>query len=330
MVAIIDEIFNEIKSNCNNNVYNHLKSFITMKLHGYRITEEETSLIKYEMSDNERLFKMFFISKKLQGLSERTLKIYSYEIKKFIDAVNKPLASINTDDVRYYLACYQLAGKATGITIDNTRRYLSTFFKWLEDEDHIAKSPLKKIKKTKYKKKVKKSFNFEEVEKLKMACEDKREIALINFLLSTGTRAEETTNIKLRDIDFNTGEVRVTGKGNKERMVFLNATALLRLKDYLADRRGTSEYVFSGQIKPYDKIGVVVIEKMVRDIGKRAGVENVHPHRFRRTCATIASKRGMPIEEIQKMLGHENLCTTQIYVQVDVDDIRKAHEKYMN
>lgn len=330
MVAVVDEILQEIKLNCNTDIYNHLSNFITVKLNGYKVIREETGIVKYEMSESERLFKMFFISKKLQGLAERTLKIYSYEIKKFIDAVNKPLVSINTDDVRYYLACYQLAGKATAVTIDNTRRYLSTFFKWLEDEDYIAKSPLKKIKKTKYKKQIKKAFNFEEIEKLKMACEDKREIALVNFLLSTGTRAEETTNIKLKDIDFNTGEVKVIGKGNKERMVFLNATALLRLKDYLADRKGNSEYVFSGQIKPYDKIGVVVIEKTVRDIGKRAEVENVHPHRFRRTCATIASKRGMPIEEIQKMLGHEDLGTTQIYVQVDTEAIKKSHEKYMN
>ena len=326
----MQEIFGEIKNKCDPGTYNHLINFITVKLNGYKLEKAETSLIKYEMTDSQRWFKMFFISKKLQGLSDRTLKVYKNEINRFLINIKKDLKSITTDDIRYYLACYQISGRATPVTIDNTRRYLSTFFQWLEDEDYILKNPLKKIKKTKFKKTMKKAFSFEEIEKLKMACKTKREIALVTFLLSTGTRAQETTNIKLIDIDFNTGEVKVTGKGNKERMVFLNATALLRLKDYIATRKGDSEYVFCARIKPFDKIGVEVIERVVREIGKRANVNNVHPHRFRRTCATIAHKRGMPIEEIQKMLGHEDLGTTQIYVQVDEEDIRKSHEKYMN
>jgi site-specific recombinase XerD len=334
---VINEILQEIKSKCDPNTYNHLNSFITVKLNGYRLIKMETGMVKYEMTESEKWFKMFFISKKLQGLSERTLKVYKYEITRFLLNMKKPLKDITTDDVRYYLACYQLSGKVKQTTIDNTRRYLNTFFQWFEDEEYIAKNPCKKIKKVKQKKKVKKAFKFEEIERLRMAYEKiekeidrKRTIAMVEFLLSTGVRAEELTNVKLVDINFDTGEVMITGKGNKERIVYLNATSLLRLKDYLKERQGQSEYVFLGLQSPYGKIGVSVVETTVRKLGKEAGINKVHPHRFRRTCATIARKRGMPIEEISKMLGHEDLGTTQIYVQIDEDDIKKSHEKYMN
>lgn len=337
MEMIIDEILEEIKLNCETSIYNHLSGFIAVKLHGYRLTKEETGLVKYEMTESEKWYKMFFISKKLQGLSERTLKIYNYEINKLILKINKPLDKITTDDIRYYLACYQLQGNANQTTIDNTRRYINTFFQWLEDEEHIQKNPVKKIKKVKQKKIVKKALKFDEIEKLRIASEKipkeiyrKRTIAMIEVLLSTGVRAEEFVNIKLTDINFDTGEILILGKGNKERIVYLNATSMLRLKEYLNSRNKESDYAFVGLQSPYRKIGVSVVESTVRDIGKAAGVEKVHPHRFRRTCATIARKRGMPIEEIQRMLGHEDLGTTQIYVQVDADDIKKSHEKYMN
>lgn len=330
MIAVVDEILQEIKSNCNNDIYNHLSNFITVKFHGYKITKEETGIVKYEMNESEKWFKMFFISKKLQGLSDRSLKVYKDELNRVFKQINKPLDKITTDDIRYYLACYQLSGKATSVTIDNTRRFINTFFQWLEDEEHILKNPCKKIKKIKQKKVVKKAFNFEEIERLKMACEDKREIAIIEVLLSTGVRADELVKSKLSDLDIENGQLKVLGKGNKERIVYLNSSAKIRLLDYLSDRRGDSEYVFCSKEKPYGAIQDDRLRVIVKDIGKKASVNDTHPHRFRRTCATIAKRRGMPIEEIQKMLGHENLGTTQIYVQVDTDDIKKSHEKYMN
>lgn len=330
MEEVIDEILQEIKEKCDNDMFQYLKNIIIVKLNGYKLIKEETGLIKYKMSNSEKWFKMFFISKKLQGLSERSLKYYQYTLKQALRSINKPLDVITSDDIKYYLACYQLTGKPNQTTIDNMRRVLNTFFQWLEDEEYIIKNPIKKIKKGKIKKTLKRAFTFEEIEKLKMACKDKREIAIVDFLLSTGARAEETTNVKKSDVNFENGTVLVLGKGNKERMVYLNASALLRLKDYLSTRTDSSPYIFVGMQKPHNKISVCVIETTVRKIGKRAYVENVHPHRFRRTCATIASKRGMHIEEIQRMLGHEDLKTTQIYVQVDESDIRKSHEKYMN
>lgn len=336
MEAVVNEILKEIKNKCDIETYTHLSSFINVKLHGYKITKEETGIVKYELSKSQRWFKMFFIAKKLQGLSDRSLRYYKNELDRSLKAINKPLDKITTEDIRYFLACYQLKGVANSTSIDNLRRVLNTFFQWLTDEEYISKNPVKKIKKVKQKKTVKKAFKYEEIEKLKMACEKikkevdrKRTIAMIEFLLSTGVRAEELTNVKLSDINFSTNEVMITGKGNKQRIVYLNATATLRLKDYL-NIRPVSEYAFIGLHSPYAPIGVSVIESVVRKIGKEAGVENVHPHRFRRTFATIARKRGMPIEEISEILGHEDLGTTQIYVQVDTDDIRKSHEKYMN
>lgn len=337
MELIVDEILSEIKSRCDIETYTHLNNFITVKLNGYKLERKETGIVKYELSESERWFKMFFIAKKLQGLSERTLKVYQYEITRFLLSMKKTLKDITTDDVRYYLACYQLTGKATPVTIDNTRRYLSTFFQWLEDEDYINKNPLKKIKKTKVKKEDKKAFSFDEIEKIKLSCEKikseydrKRQLAIIETLLSTGCRAAELVNIKLDDINFNTGEIKVLGKGNKVRTSFLNSASSARIKDYLENRKGDSKYLFCSLQSPYLKLNESGLEITVRRLKKLSGIDDIHPHRFRRTCATIASKRGMKIEEIQKMLGHEDLGTTQIYVQVNTEDIRKSHERYMN
>lgn len=337
MEYVIEEILSELKNKCDSETFIYLQNFIIIKLNGYKVEKKETGIVKYEMSKSEKWFKMFLISKKLQGLSERSLKCYKNEIKRSLMVINKPLDEISTDDIRYFLACYQLTGKANSTTIDNTRRYLSTFFQWLEDEEYILKNPIRRIKKVKQKKTVKKAFSYEEIEKIKMACKNiekaiykERAIAIVEFLLSTGCRADELINVKITNINFNTNEVMVTGKGNKERIVYLNAAAKLRIKDYLNVRNAASEYVFTEIISPFGRLTGDTIGAIVRNIGKKANVEHVHPHRFRRTCATIASKRGMPIEEISKMLGHEDLRTTQIYVQVETDSIKQSHEKYMN
>lgn len=336
MELVLEEILQEIQSICDIDTYNHLNNFITVKLNGYKLIKEETKLIKYE-TESEKWFKKFLVSKKLQGLSERTLKAYKYEITRFLLSINMPLRDITTDNVRYYLACYQLTGRATPVTIDNIRRYLNTFFQWLEDEDYIIKNPLKKIKKIRIKKEAKKAFSFDEIEKIKLSCEKiksyydrKRQLAIIETLLSTGCRAAELVNIKLNDINFNTGEVKVLGKGNKVRTTFLNSAAAARIKDYLDNRKGDSQYLFCSLQSPYLQLKESGLEITIRRLKKLSGIDNIHPHRFRRTCATIASKRGMRIEEIQKMLGHEDLNTTQIYVEVDAEDIKKSHEKYMN
>ena len=330
MDKILNEIFFEIKNKCDSDTYNYLKSFITTKLYNYKLVEEVQDIVPYEPSKNEQLFKMFLISKKLQGLTERTLQAYSQCIKEFMISVNKLLIDIESNDIKYYLACKQLSGTVSNVTLDNMRRNLNTFFQWLEDEEHIQRSPMKKIKKIKAIKEIKQPFNPEEIEILKMNCKNKMEILIVELLLSTGVRCNELVNIKISDINFNENEIKVLGKGNKERIVFFNASTRARILDYIKDRKGNSDYLLVKSLRPYTKLGTDRIGYIVRRLGKASGVEKVHPHRFRRTFASIAAKRGMPIEEIQKLLGHESLNTTQIYVVVDSEDIKRSHKRLMN
>lgn len=330
MCLVINEILQEIKNKCDEDTYRHLDSFISVKLTGYQVVKKETKIQIYEQNKNEQYFKMFMVSKKLQGLTDRTLRSYKTEIIKALNAINKNCETITSDDIKYYLACMQLKGTCNSKTLDNTRRFLSTFFQWLEDEEYISKNPLKKIKKIRQKEEVKKAFRYEELERIKLNCSNKLEIALIEFLISTGVRANELVNIKLEDINFNENEITVLGKGNKERIVYLNSSAKIRVLDYLESKKIKSKYLFSKSYKPYDNLTADHVRRIIKEIGIKSGVENVHPHRFRRTSATIAHKRGMPIEEIQRMLGHSSLTTTQIYVSVDDYDVKKSHEKYMN
>lgn len=330
MDLVIAEILNEIKEKCDVDTYIHLNSFITVKLDGYKLLKEEKSLTVYEENKNEQVLKMFLISKKLQGLSDRSIKIYKSEAKKLIYALNKNYQEITANDIKYYLACMQVKGTCSTVTIDNTRRYLSSFFQFLEDEELILKNPLKKIKKIKQKKALKKPFSYEEIERLKLNCKDKLEIALVEFLISTGVRANELVNLKIADINMQENEVKILGKGNKERAVYLNSSAKIRVCDYISSKKKDSDYLFSKSCSPFNNLTGDHIRNVIKKLGIRAGIEDVHPHRFRRTCATIAHKRGMPIEEISKMLGHSNLTTTQIYVSVDDAEVKKSHEKYMN
>ena len=330
MENVVKEILYKIKEKCDFETYNYLQSYITVKLNGYRLVKEESNVVLYEESNNEKALKMFLISKKLQGLSERSLKIYRREIEKMLYAINKEYSLINSNDIKYYLACMQLKGTCSSVTIDNTRRFLSTFFQYLEDEEYINKNPLKKIKKIKQKGTVKKSFSYEEIERLKLNCKSKFEIAIVEVLLSTGVRANELVNMKIEDMKIETNEIKVLGKGNKERIVYLNSSSKIRLLDYLNSKKIKSKYLFSKSYAPEEGMSGDYIRNTIKSLGKRAGIEDVHPHRFRRTCATIAYKRGMAMEEISKMLGHSSLSTTQIYVTVDDSDVKKSHEKYMN
>ncbi|EGT3614884.1 hypothetical protein FHH43_01345 [Clostridium perfringens] len=330
MQLLINEILNEINNKCSEEVYLYLNNFITMKLNEYKINKNANSLIKYEVKESEKWFKMFFISKKLQGLSERSLTYYKNELEISLKTINKPLNKVTTEDIKYFLACYQLKGSANNTSIDNRRRVLNTFFQWLEDEEYILKNPVKRIKKIKQQKKVKKAFNFEEIERLKISCKTKRELAIVEVLLSTGVRIDELVNIKLKDISSDLSEISVVGKGNKQRYVYLNASSVIRIKDYLYSKKCESEFLFSKEISPYTNMKSDHVRAIIKEIGERANVEKTHPHRFRRTFATVARKRGMPIEEISKILGHEDLSTTQIYLQVDDCEVKKSHEKYMN
>lgn len=333
----INDILQEIKNKCDIDTYTYLESFITVKLKGYKLEKKETVIVKYEQSKNEKWFKMFFIAKKLQGLSDRSLKVYRTEITRFIDTVKKNLDEIKTDDIRYYLACMQISGKCSKVTIDNTRRYLNTFFQWLEDEEYITRSPMKKIKKIKQKKEEKEPLSHDQLNLLRFKCEGikketerKRLLAIIETLISTGCRAEELCNIKISDIDFNLNDITIKGKGDKERVVHLNSNAKLRLKEYLDIRNDNNEYAFVSLLSPYKQLMPQGLGVTLRNLGKECGIEKVHAHRFRRTCACMLIDRGMPIQEVSKYLGHEDLRTTQIYVRVEQERIKQSHQKFMN
>lgn len=302
----------------------------------YNITEKENALIPY----NERLnraYQMFFVAKKIEGLSDRSLKHYKTNIDNFFNFIPKAIDEITTDDIRYYIATKQMNNGISEVTANNIRLVLSSFFAWMTQEGYINKNPTLSLKSIKKKRKVKHAFTDSEIEKLKETClaieqplKRKRSIAIVETLLSTGCRVGELTTIKIADIDFNKKSVVVLGKGNKERRVFLNDKAILRIREYLEERgENGDEYLFVSVDEPYEKLNISGVEILIRKLGKQAGIVECHPHKFRRTAATTAMKRGMNIIDIQRMLGHENLDTTKIYLDLDDGNLEYQHRKFM-
>lgn len=302
----------------------------------YNITEKENAIVPY----NERLnrgYQMYFVAKKIEGLSDRSLKYYKTVIDNFYKFTSKSIDAVTTDDIRYYLAIKQTREGVSEVTADNERRVLNGYFSWLCAEEYINKNPCFPIKCIKRKKKVKHAFSDSEIEKIKEAClrtekslERKRNIAIVETLLSTGCRVGELTTMKIADIDFNKNSIVVLGKGKKERRVFFNDKAILRIKEYLEERNGVGDdYLFVSLDSPYRQLRISGVEIVIRNIGLTAGVKECHPHKFRRTAATIALRRGMRVTDIQRMLGHESLETTRIYLDLDDSDLEVQHRKFM-
>jgi site-specific recombinase XerD len=273
---------------------------------------------------------MFFVAKKVSGLSSQSLRAYRSTINSFLKIIQKPLSQITANDIRLFIAMQ----KCSAVTSNGYRRNLSSFFKWLSDEEYIPKNPMLKISKIKEPKTVKKPFNAEEIEELRDAAKDKRELAIIDVLLSTGMRVGELYKLNRKDVDFSTGEIIVTGKGNKQRICYLNAPAIKHLRDYLSERQDTYDpLILSKQEqKKYpelNRLQISGIEVMVRELGRSVGIKDVHPHRFRRTAATMALQRGMPIEQVRIMLGHESIDTTLKYAVVSDNSVKYTHSKLM-
>ncbi len=298
--------------------------------------EQSSDIVVYE-NDNQKAIAMFFIAKKVEGLADKSLRYYRDTINHFLKIIQKPLNSITTDDVRYYLAARQIEDKISMTSIDNERRVMNSFFDWLATEDYVNKNPVKPIKKIRFRKKKKRSFTDTDIQKIKDACHElgtdekkKRAIAIIEFLLSTGCRVAELCGLQTENINIERGTAIVLGKGNKERTVYLNEVSRLRLREYWECRRYPSKYCFSPLLKSSKKgLAVSGVEILVRDLGKAAGVSKCHPHRFRRTMATTAIKKGMSITDVQRILGHESLETTKIYLDLDDSDLQFQHQKYL-
>ncbi len=267
--------------------------------------------------DNLQYIDMFIDAKRVENLSARTLKYYDQTIRKCIDYIGKPLRLIDANDIRRCLSWAMVDRKCSPTTVNNERRVLSTFFQWLENEDIIRKSPVKRTKALKEERGDKKPFTDEEVARLREACRDNRERAVVELLLSSGMRVAELHGLNRTNMDMQGRECEVLGKGRKRRTCYFSAEAKLYLGRYLKSRTDENPALIVSDVKPNARLGISAIEGMVRRIGKRAGVTNTHPHRFRRTMATNNLRRGMKLEEIQQLLGHSNMDTTLIYAKVD-------------
>lgn len=310
---------------------------ISFCLRNYEIMAKETSVIVYDNSDSQIISK-FFIAKAVEGLCQSSLDYYRVILRAFILQVGKHIKEIVTDDIRVYLA-YKKINECSDNTLNNIRRTLSSFFTWCTEEGIIERNPILRIKGVRQVKKLKKPLSEDDMENLRAMTKNKRNRAIIEFLFSTGCRVSEMTNVNRADVDWVNGQVDVLGKGRKYRTVYLSARCKIALQEYINSRTDTLEALFlsdyegmCSQIKDTKQLSRIskgAVEIMLRNLGKKAGIPNVHPHRFRRTAATTALKRGMPIEQVQKMLGHESIQTTTIYAQSTNDEVKLAHEKYI-
>ena len=283
---------------------------------------------KDEISSQELLQK-FLEAKRIEGCSEKTLTYYQNTINRMLTQIGNEVMHITTEDLRSYLTDYQKQNDLSRVTIDNVRRILSSFFSWLEDEEYLIKSPIRRIHKVKTTSSIKDTYSDEDLEKMRDSCEEKRDLALIDILASTGMRVGELVLLNQSDIDFNNRECKVLGKGNKERIVYFDARAKIHLQDYLDSRSDDCEALFVTLKAPHSRLTISGVESRVREIGKRLDIEKVHPHKFRRTLATRAIDKGMPIEQLQQLLGHKRIDTTLQYAMVKQSNVKLAHKKYI-
>lgn len=278
---------------------------------------------------DEVLVDSFIAAKRLEGCSERTLVFYKNTIDKMLDSIKKNIKAITTEDLRGYLSEYQNSNMVSKVTIDNIRRNLSSFFSWLEDENYILKSPVRRIHRVKATTSVKETYTDEDLERLRDSCTELRDLALIDILASTGMRVGELVRLNRVDINFNERECVVFGKGDKERIVYFDARTKIHLQNYLDDRIDNNPALFVGLKNPYNRLKIGGVESRLKRMGNAIQVEKVHPHKFRRTMATTAIDKGMPIEQVQKLLGHEKIDTTLHYAMVKQSNVKNAHRRYM-
>ncbi|AKF40950.1 integrase [Mycoplasmopsis canis] len=318
----IKNIIQKMQNILNNKQLKTLGQVLEVEFHTYFGDNEENKT-------NNELLNMFISSKKLEGCSNNTINYYKSTIEMMLKSVNKEITEIETNDLRNYLSNQQEKNNSSKVTIDNIRRILSSFFSWLEDENYIVKSPVRRIKKVKSPITIKETYSDEELEIMRDYVENYRDIALIDILASTGMRVGELVKLNIEDINFNERECIVTGKGNKERMVYFDAKTKIHLKNYLMSRKDTNKALFVSLKFPHNRIGINGIETRLRKIGKSLNIKKVHPHKFRRTLATIAIDKGMPIEQVQKLLGHEKIDTTLKYAMVKQNNVKTSHQKYI-
>ena len=282
-------------------------------------------------NDEERDFLAVYIAaKRVEGCSDKTLHYYEASITNALNSIQKPVRQITTDDLRLYLDTYQQRNNAGKVTIDNIRRVLSSFFSWLEDEDYILKSPVRRIHKVKTGKTVKETYSDESLEIMRDHAENIRDLAIIDLLASTGMRVGELVQLNRDDIDFENRECIVFGKGDKERKVYFDARAKIHLQNYINSRSDDNPALFVTLLHPFNRLKISGVEIRLRELGRKLNIPKVHPHKFRRTLATMAIDKGMPIEQVQHLLGHQSIDTTMVYAQVNQSNVKNSHRKYIS
>ena len=307
----------------------YLENVLVEEFRDVQIKKESTELTEYNDS-LKKLKDTFLATLIVENKSNRTIEQYNLHLTQFVDYfTGKEAKDIDATDIRGFLYAYKQSRGISNLSLNNKRSAISSFFSWLADEEYIDKDPTRKIKKIKVTKKKKKAFTADEMERMRIACKDIRDRALIEMLASTGCRVSELSSIKLNDIDFIRKKVRIIGKGDKERMVYFDARTKLHLKNYLESRTDSENALFVSLKAPYRRMQIGGIELRLREMGKRLNIDKVHPHKFRRTLATVAIDKGMPIEQLQKLLGHQRIDTTLQYAMVKQSNVKIAHRKYI-
>lgn len=291
-------------------------------------TFAENKAVKMDIP-NEEFLAMFLAAKQIEGCSERTINYYKVTVEHMLAQISTSVRKITTEEIREYLSNYQKRNNCSNVTIDNVRRNISSFFSWLEEEDYILKSPMKRIHKIKTKTVVKSTITDEGIERLRDNCKEIRDLAIIDLLYSTGIRVGELVNLNIDDIDLEGRECVVYGKGDKERRVYFDAKAKVHLRQYIEGRTDNNEALFVTLDAPYDRLKISGVEIRLRQLGRRLNLEKIHPHKFRRSMATKAIDKGMPIEQVQKILGHSQIDTTMQYAMVNQNNVKSSHQKYM-
>ena len=326
---VINTVKNKMNKTLEETQIVELENVLKETLKNFEIIKKEKNLSIKDSKKNQDLLEYYISAKRVEGCSERTITYYKTTISKMLEQVNLKIESISTDDLRKYLADYKDNHIVSKTTLDNIRRILSSFFSWLEDEDYILKNPVKRIKKIKTKKVVKEVISDENFEILRDTCSNVRDLAMIELLNSTGIRVGELVNLNIDDVLFNERECVVLGKGDSERTVYFDAKTKIHLLKYLETRSDDNPALFVSFKRPYNRLTINGVERRIRELGEKANIKKVHPHKFRRTMATNAIDKGMPIEQVQRLLGHVQIDTTMQYAMVNQNNVKISHRKFI-
>lgn len=324
---LISKIQDQMKPFLNQGQYIKLTNSLLNSLKDIEILDNNNELSEI---DNFKLLNSFLSAKQVEGRSDKTIIYYKATIEKMLSQINKQIYNFTTDDIRKYLFNYKEEKKSSKITIDNMRRIFSSFFSWLEDEDYILKNPVRRIHRVKTGRVVKEVLTDENLEVLRDNCTEIRDLAMVELLISTGIRVGELIRLNIEDIDFYERECIVFGKGESERIVYFDARTKLHLMEYLGLRTDTNPALFVSLNNPFHRLGISGVETRLRELGKKCKIPKVHPHKFRRTMATNAIDKGMPIEQVQKLLGHVQIDTTMQYAMVNQSNVKMAHRKFIS